>query len=243
MKPFVSTSAIVIAFEQNLAIRRRVFEFEDSLESVFKKPFQVIPVPDNYNSRFPRFQAESHNGHSTLEVSQQELRIETNYDAKYATDLPSIGQYVTDRVAPIKDLRSEKVMYAGLVLTLDFELGSLEINHLVSQHGGFKAIDENTREFAFRYSTPYMADFFLVVSCSKYIQQSHAFDAQGGGESPIVQHGIQVTLDLNSKKGFQDGNSFDDRQYDKICDTLFGILAMSSLEDYLSGNLRFPPSK
>jgi hypothetical protein len=242
MNPNVSASTIVIAFEPNRLIRRRVFEFEDRLESVFKKPFQVFQVPDNYNPGFPRFQADSHNGHSRLEVSQQELKIETSYGVEFATDIASIGQYVTERVSLVKDLvRLEKVMYVGLVLTLDFALNPKEINAFAASNSGLRAIDGNTREFSLRYSTPYKEDFFLVVSCTKYIQQSVTLDSVGnvaGNEGMSMEHGIEVTLDLNSKKGFQEGNTFDDHHYDSICEILFGLVSTCSLEDYLSGKIQ-----
>ncbi len=242
MKPFVSSSIVVIAFAQNLSIRKRVFEFEDALKSVFKTPFQTIPVPDNYNPNFPRFQSESQNGHSKLEVCQTGLRIETNYDDQFASDILKVGTYVKDRIDLAKEiLKQEQVQYVGLVLTLEYELEQMLINQMMAEHSGFKAIDRNTIDFTFRYAAPFSMDFFLGVSCSKYIQQLVTFDLAGKvlpNPNQATRYGIQVTLDLNSRRAFQAGTLMEEQPYDKISETLLDIIKSCTLDDYLSGNIR-----
>jgi hypothetical protein len=64
------SSQIVIAYDRNMGVRKRVFDFEEALKEKFKTPFRTVAVPDELDPNIPRFETQSQHNHSQLQVSQ-----------------------------------------------------------------------------------------------------------------------------------------------------------------------------
>lgn len=240
----ISRTELVIAFEKNPLIRRRIFEFEDLLADQFKTPFLALSVPDNFEPSFSRIEADSHNGHSKLRVSQNSLFVSTTYDENYRDKPDEIRGYLDKRFGIIRNLLEvERILYFGFVVDILYYLESDLINDLFAKHTGFKSIGPNTIDFNFSHSIPFLEKYYLTLTASKFLESVVSLPEEGGTaprdmEEHIHRHGIQIRLDLNTKKSHHAGGEFQEAEYDQLFETLFTLISNSTLEDYLSGTLK-----
>lgn len=77
MKIISSTATFFFSPVQN--IREKVFELENLLQNDYPKPFNLITLPDEAPSEFPRITATSHHGFSNLAISTNSIQFSTRF--------------------------------------------------------------------------------------------------------------------------------------------------------------------
>ena len=240
MDSIISQTELVVAFERDPQVRRRIFEFEDELAEQFIVPFSAINLPDSYDPSFPRIEALSHGGHSTLQISQNSLIIQTKYDHEFSDKPEEIKKYLSQRFEKVKNqLRKDKIQYFGFVIELLYYLEKDKINDFLALHTGFSSISEETIDFAFTVSIPFRGNYYLILSASKFVENVIPLSSEVSGESESEsRYGIRIRLDINTKQSHHRGDKFEEQDYDRLFEILFGVISESSLADFLSCNLK-----
>ncbi|MFQ5823542.1 MAG: hypothetical protein ACE5JB_05755 [bacterium] len=237
---YVTNSSVVFVYNRAFDIRKRIFEFEKSLDIFFKVPFNMYPVPEEADGNIPRFEAESISGHSRLQVSQFRLTFATNYSKNFSTKLESIREYISKRVLKLKNLvSSENIQFVAYILQLKFIMEKDEINDYLKNNTGIKALSDKTVDFSLLYSFPLKSKYYLNVKSSKYIEEMLSIDPEKriATKTGEKQCGIGVTLDMNTKYYNQQGKDFKFGLIDEIEKDIFQIIQINKLQNYLTGEL------
>jgi len=232
------SSQIVITYSRNIGIRKRVFEFEDALREKFKTPFRTVAVPDEIDPNIPRFETQSINNHSQLQISQNRINLATNFDDKLSDE--EIKEYLIDKRKSISNLaKSENINFIAYVLDLSFILVESEINEVLRENTGTVAINKDCKDFSLLYSREYKEDYYLNITCSKFHEKQMVLDAntQELRETKNIRHGISVKVDLNTKYYFEKNGKFREDLYSSLEDIVFEIINEKSLNDYLKGDI------
>lgn len=223
----IINSKVVFNYETNFSIRKRVFEFEESLQHLFVTPFPTVPVPDNVDPNIPRFEANSTNRHSKLQVGPIYTNLITEYDSQFNTDYETIKSYLTERIELLSNLLdSEKHTYIGYVLSIVYELE--EVNDFMKKNTGLNAIKENTVDIHIYYSFPVKNNYFLNIKINKVTLQ----DSEGR-----ERFGIGVEVDINSKYSLRRGIEFNRSMFASALSTLFNIVGNNKLVNYANGDI------
>ncbi len=223
----IINSKVVFNYETNFSIRKRVFEFEDSLKHLFKIPFSTIPIPDDSNPEIPRFEASSINEHSKLQVGPLYTELITNYDDQFNTDYRTIRNYLMERIDLLSSLlNAEKHTYIGYVLSIVYLLDG--VNEFMKNNTGLYLIGENTVDIHVYYSFPVQDSYFLNVKITKVTIRDNE-----GKE----QYGINVELDVNSKYSLRSGVDFNEDMFANALTTLFNIVSNNQLANYANGDI------
>lgn len=115
----------IITFEKNDDILDRLALFQDRLQAFFeKKAYTTVGIPDSIPvpPEMARIIAISSNGHSSLEVSLSQIRLNTKFDSMYAHDLHKCQAYMEDRIKVIneiaEDVSDHKIFFNGIITQL-----------------------------------------------------------------------------------------------------------------------------
>lgn len=234
----ITNSQIVFSYSRNMNIRKRVFEFEELLKDQFNTPFRTVAIPDELDPNIPRFETQSKNKHSKLQVSQTRMTLATNFDNKLSK--VEINKYLNQKRTILSELaNSEKINFIAFVIELNCYLPKKEINSILKENSGVKALNNNTIDFSLLYSKDYKKNYFLNIKCSKFSEQQLIIQPGGKAVKPTnnIKHGISITIDLNSKLYFENKNEFNESLYEQIEDCAFDLIKTKSLEDYLQGKI------
>ena len=112
----------VVSFEPQGAIKEQQQLIQKKLSSYFPPAsYSVIGLPVNaaVPPEIPRMLAVSPFGHSTLQISESELRMQTNFDAQFNEDPVKCWEYFKERVDQLNDLArsisEHRLLFAGIV--------------------------------------------------------------------------------------------------------------------------------
>jgi hypothetical protein len=230
----IINSQIVFAYRRNLNIRKRIFEFEDVLKNKFKVPFRPVTIPDEIEPNIPRFEAQSINDHSKLQVSQTSITLATSFDDQFKTDSSRIQSYLTDKYESLKGLaETEEVEFVAYIVELGVYKDSEELNRYL------KAIGDDCKDFSLLYSKVYKGNYYLNVKISKFTEQQLTMHPETGGLRPTgkVDQGISIILDFNSRPYFEKNQKFEGSLHSDISQKIFELINSKSIEDYLKGEL------
>lgn len=234
----VVNSQFVIEFEPNPSIRKRVFDFEEKLEAYFQSPFRSIPVADNVDPKIPRFESQSKNGHSLLQVSGTRLVMKTNYDDQFKGHLEKIDQYIKERASIFNSLlKPEKKLFIAYIIELQFNLEKSSINSFFKEKTGVKAINDQTIDINLLYSFPYKNKFYLNLKCSKFQNVEIVFKDGKINQTSNVSNGVSVNIDINSRLQLNKGLKFDEKIITDISNTIFTLIENNDLSNFLSGEI------
>jgi hypothetical protein len=239
-KLHIVNSQIVFSFRRNFEIRKRIFEFEDTLKEVFRIPFRSVAIPDEIDPNIPRFESQSIHGHSRLQVSQTRITLATNYNNDYKLNYKQVEEYVDGKSNLLTPLvESEKIDFIAFIVELGIYMDEIEINSFIKQYTGALAINEGCRDFSILYSKEYMNNFFLNVKCSKFREQELILHKETKTLRPSgkIKHGISVVLDLNTRPYFEKNKKFDQSLYKRINEEAFNIISSKSVQDFLKGEI------
>lgn len=229
--PNIVLSQIVFEYEQNLSIRKRVFDYEERLKDFFKVPFQVINVPENIDNSIPRFQSASIYGHSNLVATPIMLQLTTTYDKDYQTNLENIKTYITPRINALKDLvNDEALLYIGFIVEMSFKEPSNGVNEFLRINTGATAVRDDTLDFHLNYARPYKNLYYINITCAKYFEENNP-------KTNSFNNGISIRLDINSKYHFRIGKKFEPIFFEEVFNTSFNIIQNNTLQQYLKGEI------
>jgi hypothetical protein len=230
----------VFSFRRNLEIRKRVFEFEDSLKGEFKIPFRVIAVPDDIDPNIPRFESQSINGYSQIQVSQTRITLSTRYNEEFKLDFELVENYIEKKCQLLSSLAgAENMDFVAYVIELGVYMDVSEINSFVKQNTGAVAITESCRDFSLLYSKEHKDNYYINIKNSKFVEQELLLHNETKTLRPSgkAKHGISIVLDVNTKPFFEKNKRFDKIFYNTTKQEVFNIINSKSVEDFLKGDL------
>jgi hypothetical protein len=235
-------SQLVFVFDKDNQIRKKMFDYEDNLSSLFKTPFILLPVPDEADGNIPRFEGQSINGFSRIQVSQFRLSFITTYSAEFKSDLNNIKKYLHERLLVFKDIvtKLHEVKYVGYIFDVFIKYDESKINDFLKKYTKFEALKTDTIDFNVKYSFPYKANYFLNINVSKARQDELKIDNKGRiiGKTGKSIHGISVITDINSKRYIQTGNKFNFDLIFKMEKEIFEVISKNKIENYLTGDIK-----
>lgn len=237
---YIANSQIVFSFRRNPEIRKRVFEFEDSLKDEFKIPFRSVAVPDDFDPNIPRFESQSIHGHSKIQVSQTKITLATNYNELFKLDYNQVKEYILNKCnLTSKLVESENMDFVAYVIELGVYMDEDKINTFIKKNTGAIAINNDCRDFSLLYSKVYKSDFYLNVKCSKFTEQELVLHNETKTLRPTgkLKHGISVVLDINTKPYFENNKKFEKGLYDKINKEVFDLINTKRVESFLKGDI------
>lgn len=236
---YIANSQVVFAYNRNLEIRKRVFEYEDSLKKFFKTPFKTIPIPDELDGNIPRFESESLNGNSKIQVSQIRTTFSTNYRENFRPNIKDVRTYISDRFSVLKDLSSqENLQFVALIMELGAVMEEDKLNDFIKTNTGVKAINDGTRDFSLLYSKEYKKDYFINIKCSKFTEDEVKVENGNLRLTGNKNHGISVVIDINTRLHYNIHKSFDSSLIELIEKETFDIIDLKNLEEFLNGNIQ-----
>lgn len=234
-------SQVVLVFERDSEVRKRVFYYEDRLSSFFKTPFLILPVPDEADGNIPRFESESLNGYSRIQVSQFRTAFFTRYSDDYRKNIKAVRKYINDRVDLLKEVvnKVHQIKYVGFIFDVFIEFDEREINSFLKNITKFNALSPETIDFSVRYSVPYKSRYFLNINVSKSRQDEIELDPKGRiiGKTEKYIHGISAITDINSKLLHQKGEKFNFNVIADLEEEIFTLVKNNNLENYLTGEI------
>jgi hypothetical protein len=236
----IASSQIIFSFRRNLEIRKRVFEFEDSLKGEFKIPFRVIAIPDEIDPNIPRFESQSLHGHSHLQVSQTRITLATSYNEEFRSNYLEVEDYITRKCKLISSLaEAENMDFIAYVIELNMHMDESEINSFVRQNTGAIAITESCRDFSLLYSKEHKDNFYFNITNSKFTEQELLLHNETKTLRPTgkAKNGISVVLDVNTRPYFEKNKQFDKSLYISTKKEVFNLINTKNIEDFLKGNL------
>jgi hypothetical protein len=236
----IANSQIVFSFRRNPEIRKRIFEFEDSLKEEFKVPFRSVAVPDEIDPNIPRFESQSIHGHSRIQVSQTRITLATNYNEQFKLDYKQVEEYILRKCNLTSKLaESENMDFVAYVVELGVYMEEEEINTFIKENTGAIAINKDCRDFSLLYSKVFKTDFYLNVKCSKFAEQELVIHNETKTLRPTgkLKHGISVVLDINTKPFFEMNKKFEKGLYESINNEVFEIINTKNVESFLKGDI------
>ena len=237
----IINSQVIFVYERSAGIRKRQFEFEDSLNTHFRVPFSNFAVADDQDGNIPRFEGVSAHGFSRIQVSQYRTNLITNFNGEFRTDVGKVSDYLSERIPLLKKLlQEEENRFSAFIIELGFKFETEEeINEVLKVNTGVHAINNETNDFSLSYSQPYKEDYFLNIKCSKYTEGKFKMvDGQLIPDGEETTRGISVILDINSKLSHRNKKGYGVEIIDSLEKETFDILTANELKDYLKGDIK-----
>lgn len=230
----IFNTQVVFVYERDINIRKKQFEFEDELNDLFRTPFISYGIPDDQDGNIPRFESNSINGFSKLQVNQYRTNLITNYDEKYRESKDHVKDYISERASRLKDvLSSQKCDFVAFIVELGYQFGDEEnLNDYLKRINGAKCINSKTNDFSILYSKEFKDDYYLNIRCSKY-----SIPINNKNDERMSNKGISVIIDLNSKFSKTKEKNHDFNFIEDLKEETFELLETLSLEDYLQDNI------
>jgi hypothetical protein len=112
----------VVSFEPQGAIKEQQQLIQETLSSYFPPAsYSTIGLPVNAEipAEIPRILAMSKFGHSSLQIAESEIRLNTQFDTEFQEDLDTCWLYFKERIDKIneltKSISKDHILFAGIV--------------------------------------------------------------------------------------------------------------------------------
>lgn len=233
----IQNTQIVVSFNRNPFVRKRIFDFEDLLKSDFVIPLRAFPIADDFEPDLPRFEGYSTHGHSRIQISQNRITVATKYDIQYANSPIEASNYVKHKFKTLQRLaEQEKINFIACLVELVVYFPDGLINPFLKENTGFFALNADCKSFELGYSKRYQKDFYLNVKCAKFEEQEVLIHEN----HPTVhtKQGLSILLDLNTKPLFESEQQFEPSLFEKLHKTIFDIIDSNEIENYLKGEVQ-----
>ena len=229
--------------ERNIKIRQDVFRYEELLKKSFKTPFKFFNnVSDQADSSIIRFQAISLNSFSNLQVTQDKIILETNYDSNYESNLQLVEGYLIEKVNLLKSVISnEKLNYIGILSLFDTEMNIEDILPLIKSETNFNLIDNDIIELKYQYKKRYEDKYLLGVDVAPYKR----FMAQFSANKPLIGNlplkldskGLQIKLDFNNRLPGIEKSELMIETVDEVISDFIRLINKNKLDNFIKGLL------
>lgn len=208
MKIEIQSTVFNVFFPKVNNLRQKFFQFEEKLSGQFVTPFTLVPVPDNLPEEIPRINAVSLNGHSVLNVSLNQLSLQTTYDDRFNNNWGQCMNYVQDRVFPLLDvmegLVGNEFLYSGLTTQVFiYDLNDDVIDHFMNK---FVKVTSSAPPNDVNLKLTYVHDEDYYINIS--LNNVRVYEGTGNPQliSPAyleqTGQGIGVVVDINDRHGF-----------------------------------------
>jgi hypothetical protein len=235
---------IFFLIEKNIKIRQEVFKYEDKLKKSFKTPFLIFNnVSDEADANIIRFQAPSLNSFSSLQVTQNKIILETNYDNNFESNLELVQGYLNEKIEILKSvIDNEKLNHIGILSLFDNEMNVEEILPLIKSQTNFSLIDSNIIELKYQYKKKHEDKYLLIVDVTPYTR----FMAQFSAQKPIINtslplkvdsKGLQIKLDFSNRLPGAVVNQLKIETIDEIIGDFFKLINKNKLNNFIKGSL------
>ncbi|MDY7224707.1 hypothetical protein [Halalkalibacterium halodurans] len=202
----IESTSFNIFYPRIQNLRRKLFEFEDNLESFFFTPFEGHPIPDDAPSNIPRISAKSKNGHSHMDVSQDRLSFQTNYDHRFNGEWARCLGYLNDRIIPItkiiQTLVNNQFLYSGLTTVIFIEHND-PINHMLKRYFD---VQQSNNPFDINLKFTYVIDEKYYINIGINNVRTYSGNANVKNVVPAyldkINEGVVISLDINDRYGY-----------------------------------------
>jgi len=233
---------IFFIIERNVKIRQEAFIFETSLKHAFKTPFSIFNVNDEADPNIIRFQTSSLNSFSNLQVAQNKIILETNYDKNYDINYQLVSEYLAAKIKDLKPvLLKEKLIFIGVLSLFDNEMNVAEILPLIKEQTNFGLIDNDIIELKYNYKKKYENKYMLSIDVSPYTRFSAQLPApqliKGSFPLKVDSKGLQIKLDFNNNIGRDPNKELSIDVIDVMLSDYFNFIKKNNLNNYIKGLL------
>lgn len=218
-KKYINT-AVSIFFPRAINIRQKVFDFENALKDKYSIPPLMTPIPDAIDPEIPRFTFSSKQGHSQINVSQNNLSLVVNYDGEYSANYDKCEEYLLQRLKLVHPIL-EKVTdgglcYAGLVNKIQYlsdEKNEQEYLKILAERFLSKGnYNDKIHDLSMKYTIRNNGTNFINLTISNVRNFSLPFPIT---TMPIrlptktsQSIGIQVILDVNDRQAYNENEGY-----------------------------------
>ncbi|MED1202570.1 hypothetical protein [Heyndrickxia acidicola] len=238
----IQTTSFNTFFPKFENLRYKLFDFEEKLQNYFIKPFNTIPVPDQAPAEIPRIHANSHHGHSELNVSLDRLSFVTNYDERFS-EWKQHHTYLSERIFPmtsiIKDLVNNQFLYSGLTTDiLVEEVAEEPIKHIFNKFLNFQT-NSNPYDCNLKLTYVLKDKYYLNLTISNI----RWYSGSGNPELALPAYleeagrGIILNLDINDRYAYnyKKGYTSKSEEVDEILDITSDIIENKVNDIVLNG--------
>lgn len=234
---------VFFIIDRNLKIRAEVFNYEASLNKAFKTPFIITNISDEADPNIIRFQTTSLNSFSSLQVAQNKIVLETNYNDTYDSNFQLVSDYIKDKVKGLIDpLTKEKLIFIGIVSQFDNEMKVEDILPFIKQQTNFNLIDNNILELKYNYKKKYNEKYNLNIDVTPFTRLSAQLQAQGpfSARIPLTveSKGLQVKLDFNNNVKGSTRKVLDSDLVDTLFNDYSNLIRNNTLINFINGSIQ-----
>lgn len=235
----IQSATYNIVYPECRNIRREVFTLEDKLDSLFVKPFSLIPIPDDAPAELPRIQATSNVGNSLLSISLNSAQLNIEYNnIEYNNNdfLEDIRKCMYKVFDAISNSTNNKYLFSGL--TLNIVVDDLNTNPVDVLLNNFGQSNNNIKPFDITNKVAYVYNdqYYINIECSNFrkYRSPSSISINPFANAEEVAHLMLVTLDINDRYAFnyKDGYLSSSDEVENIINLTSSILS-TKIERYI----------
>jgi hypothetical protein len=225
---------VTLWFEKYNNMREIFDKFNNELNEYFPA-FNWINLPANVDPMIPRISARSRSGHSTINLSNINMQLVTNYDEKYNEDFKSCLDYIEERTKKIYSVMIEnnfKILYSAILVNLDKDvehpIEELK-NNLFNKNLG----ENNFSEIGMKSSMQINDKFYKIIALNNSKEFTMKKEIKPGNleiimplislaDAELVKEYISINYELNDKFSFDKNKEYNNSE--NVINEMFDIL-------------------
>lgn len=194
---------------------KNIYEvFNEKLNEYFPV-FNMSNLPSNFDPMIPRINAKSKSGHSTLNMSNINLQLITEYDEKFNENFDSCIEYIKIRANKIYNILLEnniKILYSAILVNLNKDAEN-PINEIKETLLKQNVDSSNFSELGMRVSMEIENKFYRIITVNNRKDFSMQKEITPGQfeiimplislyDAKIEKEYISINYELNDKYSF-----------------------------------------
>lgn len=230
---------------------KNIYEvFNQKLNEYFPV-FNMSNLPANFDPIIPRINAKSGSGHSTLNMSNINLQLITEYDDKFNENFDSCIEYIKTRAKKIYNILIEndiKILYSAVLVNLNKEAEN-PINDIENNLLNLNINNTNISELGMRVSVKLEDKFYKIITVNNrkdFSMQKQIAPGQFEIIMPLIslcdakmeKEYISINYELNDKYSF-------DKEKEYLCsnetfDRMFQVVENDikiNIDDFLTNGV------
>ena len=232
---------ILFLIERNSKIRQDVFFYEEQLKNAFKTPFLIHNnISDQADPNIVRFQSTSLNSFSNLQVTQNKIILETNYDNNFESNFSLVANYLSGKIKILNPVVfKEKLNFIGILSLLDNEMENKDILPLIKSETDIKIIDNDLIEFKYQYAKKYENKYIANISIAPYtriVAELININSKTA-KAKIDSKGLQVKVDFNTNVPGVEKKELNNEMTENMLKDYFNLMSKNQLKNFLKGEL------
>lgn len=214
-KPRYITSSVSIVFPLQTNIRRKAYELEDAIGTLFFPP-QVLPIPDEVSPEAPRIVFKSKHGFGQLLVTQLNIQLLVNYSPDWQVDASKREGYLKERIDRMFGLIDSVIKvephFCGITTRINIlsEAEDSRLIDLLSEMLLKEAVDPTTFDLSLKQTKVIQDSYFSNLTVENY-RGYKVGEANEVSRFPLplaIERGIAITGDINDRYSFNERDNY-----------------------------------